>query len=87
MAAGSSARTATIASRTAAPERSPPRTRAAPASSARRSTGAAARPDGVSLALREDIARPSGSRTVSHGTTSVGSARSRAIRAITRTCW
>ena len=51
------------------------------------STGAAARPAGERRALREDRASPSGSRTVSSATTSVGSARSSAIRRITRTCW
>ncbi len=50
-------------------------------------TGAAARPSGDSRALRDDRASPSASRTVGIVTTSVGSARSSAIRRITWTCW
>ena len=73
--------------RTASPDRSPAAIADAPASRARRRTAAAARPAGDSRALRDDIASPSGSRTVSHGTTVVGRARSSAIRRITRTCW
>ena len=51
----------------------------APASSARRRTGAAARSSGERWTLRDDIARPSGSRTVGWATTSIGIARSRAM--------
>ena len=77
-----------IAPRTASPDRSP----AANACRARQERPVEhgrrrpARP-AYSRALRDDIARPSGSRTVAQGTTSVGSARSSAIRRITATCW
>ena len=67
--------------------RSPAAQRARPARSARWRTAAAARSSGERWTLRELIARPSGSRTVGQATTSVPIARSRAIRAMTRSCW
>jgi len=86
-ASGSAARMPRIMARSGSPSRSPVSHRARAPSSARRSTGAAARASGERWTFREDSARPSDSRTVGQPTTSIGIARSAAMRRITRTCW
>lgn len=52
-----------------------------------RMRGASARCSGERRELRDDMARPSGSRTVGWGMISTGTSRSRTMRRMTASCW
>src|SRR6266545_4436262 len=75
-----------MATSTARGSRSPPATRSAPARSARDRHSAAPRSSADRYTFRDDRARPSGSRTMGHPTTSTWNDRSRAIRWIRASC-